>query len=159
MERARWLPMIRDQQYLVINIPSFTLYAYDQDTLTFKMNVVVGKDVHQTVLFNGDIKYIVFSPYWNVPASIMKKEILPAIRKNPAYLKKNNMEWAGNGIRQKPGPKNSLGLVKFLFPNSYNIYLHDSPAKSLFGATFPRIQPWLHPTGGTEKTRRLLTEG
>jgi murein L,D-transpeptidase YcbB/YkuD len=133
MERARWLPIIRDQQFLVINIPSFTLSAFDQDTLTFKMNVVVGRAVHQTVVFNGEIKYIVFSPYWNVPASIMKKEILPAIRKNPTYLKKNNMEWAGNGIRQKPGPSNSLGLVKFLFPNSYNIYLHDSPAKSLFG--------------------------
>jgi murein L,D-transpeptidase YcbB/YkuD len=64
----------------------------------------------------------------------MKKEILPAIRKNPDYLKRNGMEWNGKTIRQKPGPSNALGLVKFLFPNSYNIYLHDSPAKKLFGA-------------------------
>ena len=98
------------------------------------MNVVVGKDLHQTVVFNGDIKYVVFSPYWNIPPSILKKEILPAIKKNPNYLSKNNMEWNGNGVRQKPGPSNALGLVKFLFPNSFNIYLHDSPAKNLFGA-------------------------
>jgi murein L,D-transpeptidase YcbB/YkuD len=134
MERTHWLPIIRNQHFITINIPSFTLSAYDRDTVTFFMNVVVGKDVHQTVVFNGDIKYIVFSPYWNVPPSIMKKEILPAVRKNPDYLKKNNMEWNGNSIRQKPGPSNSLGLVKFLFPNSFNIYLHDSPAKSLFSA-------------------------
>ena len=132
MERTRWVPATLSNEYLIINIPEFALYAYDQDTLAFKMKVVVGKDIHKTVVFNGDLKYVVFSPYWNVPASIMKKEILPAIRKNPDYLKKNNMEWNGNMIRQKPGPSNSLGKVKFLFPNSYNIYLHDSPAKSLF---------------------------
>jgi len=134
MERTRWLPMDLASHFIVINIPFFTLTVYDQDTISFNMNVVVGKDLHQTVIFNGDIKYIVFSPYWNVPVSIMKKEILPAIAKNPGYLKRNNMEWNGNTIRQKPGPKNSLGLVKFLFPNSYNIYLHDSPAKSLFSS-------------------------
>jgi L,D-transpeptidase YcbB len=134
MERTRWLPIVRSQHFITINIPSFTLTVYDQDTVSFIMKVVVGKEVHQTVVFNGDIKYIVFSPYWNVPLSIMKKEILPAISKNPGYLKKNGMEWNGKTIRQKPGPSNALGLVKFLFPNSYNIYLHDSPAKNLFGA-------------------------
>jgi murein L,D-transpeptidase YcbB/YkuD len=133
MERMRWIPLNLTDHFLLINIPSFSLYAYDHDTVTFRMNVVVGKEVHKTVLFSGDIRYIVFSPYWNVPASIMKKEILPALRRNPDYLKRNDMEWNGKSIRQKPGPKNSLGLVKFLFPNSYNIYLHDSPAKSLFG--------------------------
>lgn len=132
MERARWLPLDLKSHYLIINIPSFTLYAYDDDTLNFSMSVVVGKYVHKTVLFSGDIKYIVFSPYWDVPASILKNEILPGIQKDPNYLKRNNMEWVGNRVRQKPGPKNSLGLVKFLFPNSYNIYLHDTPAKSLF---------------------------
>jgi murein L,D-transpeptidase YcbB/YkuD len=132
MERMRWIPTYINVHFLLINIPSFSLYAYDADTIHFRMNVVVGKDVHKTVLFSGDIQYIVFSPYWNVPPSIMKSEILPAISRDPAYLKRNNMEWNGNSIRQKPGPKNSLGLVKFLFPNSYNIYLHDSPAKSLF---------------------------
>ncbi len=134
MERTRWIAAPLSKHYLIINIPAFTLSAYDQDTLSFSMNVVVGKDLHQTVIFNGDIKYIVFSPYWNVPPSILKKEILPAIKRDPNYLSRNHMEWNGNAVRQKPGPKNSLGLVKFLFPNSHNIYLHDSPAKSLFGA-------------------------
>jgi murein L,D-transpeptidase YcbB/YkuD len=78
------------------------------------------------------MKYIVFSPYWNVPESIIKKEILPAIRKNPNYLSMNRMEWIDGQIRQLPGPENSLGLVKFLFPNIYNIYLHDTPSKGLF---------------------------
>jgi L,D-transpeptidase YcbB len=132
MERARWVPLDLKSHYLIINIPAFTLYAYDADTINFAMNVVVGRDVHKTVLFSGDIKYIVFSPYWDIPPSILKNEILPGIRRDPNYLNRNNMEWVGNRVRQKPGPKNSLGLVKFLFPNSYNIYLHDTPAKSLF---------------------------
>jgi L,D-transpeptidase YcbB len=134
MERSRWIPDDLSKQYLIINIPAFTLTAFNLDTPTLKMNVVVGKSVNKTVIFSGDITYIVFSPYWNVPPSILKKEVLPAIKKDPDYLRRNNMEWNGNSVRQKPGPKNSLGLVKFLFPNSYNIYLHDSPAKSLFGA-------------------------
>jgi L,D-transpeptidase YcbB len=132
MERARWVPLDLKRHYLIVNIPSFTLYAYDADTIHFAMNVVVGRDVHKTVLFSGDIKYIVFSPYWDIPPSILKNEILPGIKRDPNYLKRNNMEWIGNRVRQKPGSKNSLGLVKFLFPNSYNIYLHDTPAKSLF---------------------------
>jgi L,D-transpeptidase YcbB len=133
MERSRWVPIHMGHHYLVVNIPAFTVTAYDMDTVTFRMNVVVGKDLHPTVIFNGDLKYVVFSPYWNVPNSILKKEILPGIKKNPDYLQKHNMEWSGKTVRQKPGPSNSLGLVKFLFPNSHNIYLHDSPAKSLFG--------------------------
>jgi murein L,D-transpeptidase YcbB/YkuD len=98
-------------------------------------NVVVGAQMNKTVIFNGDLKYVVFSPYWNVPPGILNKEVKPGIKKNPNYLKSHNMEWNGGKVRQKPGPNNSLGLVKFLFPNSYNIYLHDSPAKSLFNET------------------------
>lgn len=82
------------------------------------MNVVVGKSQHKTAVFNGDVKYVVFSPYWNIPASIMKNETLPGIRRNPKYLAQHNMEWNGNQIRQKLGPNNSLGLVKFLFPKA-----------------------------------------
>jgi len=74
----------------------------------------------------------VLSPYWNVPQSIVQKEIVPGMRRNKNYLASHNMEWNNGKVRQKPGPKNSLGLVKFLFPNSYNIYLHDTPSKSLF---------------------------
>ena len=78
------------------------------------------------------MKYIVFGPYWNVPKSIMNKEILPAIQKNPHYMQDNHMEWYDGKIRQKPGPWNALGKVKFIFPNAYNMYMHDTPAKTLF---------------------------
>ena len=101
------------------------------------MNVVVGKEGHNTMMFTGDLNQVVFSPYWNVPPSIVRKEILPALEKNPDYLIRNNMEQVGTEdglpkIRQLPGPDNSLGKVKFLFPNSFNIYFHDTNAKSLF---------------------------
>ena len=132
MERSRWVPVQLNKDYLVVNIPEYKLHVYKNDSLIFSMNVVVGKDQHKTVIFNGDMKYIVFSPYWNIPASILKNETLPAIKKNPNYLEQHNMEWNGGNVRQKPGPDNSLGLVKFLFPNTHSIYLHDSPAKSLF---------------------------
>lgn len=132
MERSRWVPTDMKENHLIVNIPEFKLHAVENDRLVWSMNVVVGKSQHKTVVFNGDIKYVVFSPYWNIPASIMKNETLPALRRNRNYLRNNNMEWNGNSIRQKPGPYNALGQVKFLFPNSHSIYLHDSPAKSLF---------------------------
>lgn len=137
MERSRWLPVSLQSDYLAVNIPEFKLHVYHADSLLWSCNVVVGKAVHKTVIFHGDIKYVVFSPYWNVPPSIVRNEILPGIRKDPKYIAKHNMEITSTSgglpvVRQKPGPRNSLGLVKFLFPNSYNIYLHDSPAKSLY---------------------------
>jgi len=132
MERSRWLPVSLRGDYFLVNIPEFRFHAYENDTLSWSMKVVVGKSIHQTAIFNGKMKYVVFSPYWNIPPGIMQKEILPALRRNRNYLAKNNMEWYANGIRQKPGPMNALGKVKFLFPNSHNIYLHDTPAKSLF---------------------------
>jgi murein L,D-transpeptidase YcbB/YkuD len=132
MERCRWVDNDPRGNYMVVNIPQFQLMAYENDHLVWAMNVVVGKEIHKTAIFHGHIKYIVFSPYWNVPPSILKNEILPAIHKNPNYLAMHDMEWNGNQVRQKPGPDNSLGKVKFLFPNSFNMYLHDSPAKSLF---------------------------
>lgn len=133
MERARWLPDTVKGNYLAVNIPEFKLHAYKDDSLLWDMDVVVGTAVHKTVIFSGDLKYVVFSPYWNVPPGILKNEILPGIRKNKSYLAIHHMEWYGNTVRQTPGSWNSLGKVKFLFPNSYNIYLHDTPAKSLFG--------------------------
>ena len=133
MERSRWVPVESQTNYIVVNIPDYKLYVYENDTVAWSMNVVVGQPAHKTVVFNGNIKYIVFSPYWNVPSGILKKEVLPGIKRNPNYLAKHNMEWNNGAVRQKPGPNNSLGLVKFLFPNSYDIYLHDTPSKSLFG--------------------------
>ena len=89
------------------------------------------------MMFNGDLNQVVFCPYWNVPSSIVKKEILPEMEKHSDYLATQDMEITGEedgapAVRQKPGPKNALGKVKFLFPNSFNIYLHDTPVKSLF---------------------------
>jgi murein L,D-transpeptidase YcbB/YkuD len=137
MERSRWLPLSLDSDYLAVNIPEYKLHVYHADSLLWSCNVVVGKTTNPTTIFYGEVKYVVFSPYWNIPRSIVLKEVLPGIKKNANYLSLHNMEITGqlNGlpvIRQKPGPQNSLGRVKFLFPNDYNIYLHDTPSKSLF---------------------------
>ncbi|MCF0052128.1 L,D-transpeptidase family protein [Dyadobacter sp. LJ53] len=132
MERIRWVPAAPATDYILVNIPEFKLHMYEKGKLAFSMNAVVGSQVHSTVIFSGKLNQIVFSPYWNVPASILKNEILPGIKRNKNYLARHNMEWNGNSVRQKPGKSNSLGQVKFLFPNSYNIYLHDTPSKNLF---------------------------
>jgi murein L,D-transpeptidase YcbB/YkuD len=137
MERMRWMPASGEGIRLVANIPEYKLHVYEGGEKVFDMRIVVGKAAHKTVVFNDELKHIVFSPYWNIPASIIRNEILPSINRNPAYLAQNNMEQTGtrNGLpvfRQKPGSSNSLGRVKFLFPNSYAIYFHDTPAKSLF---------------------------
>jgi murein L,D-transpeptidase YcbB/YkuD len=137
MERMRWLPKEQTGNRIVANIPEFKLHVYERGKQVFAMNVVVGKEGNKTVVFNDELKHVVFSPYWNVPRSIVRNEILPALQRNANYLAKNNMEQTGfsNGlpvIRQKPGRANALGKVKFIFPNSYSIYFHDTPSKSLF---------------------------
>lgn len=135
MERCRWIsPDIeKASEYVAVNIPSYHLRYVRNGKVALESNVVVGKELNKTVVFSGKMSYLVFSPYWNIPKSIVKKEIGPGIAKDRHYLEKNDMEYYGNGnIRQRPGVKNSLGLVKFMFPNTNNIYLHDSPAKSLF---------------------------
>jgi len=135
MERCRWIsPDIADsKEYIAVNIPSYHLRYIRDGKIALESGVVVGKELNRTVIFSGKISYLVFSPYWNIPKSIIEKEIKPGIAKDKNYLEKHNMEWNNGSIRQKPGDQNSLGLVKFMFPNSNNIYLHDSPAKSLFG--------------------------
>lgn len=133
MERMRWIPAEPAGDFLLVNIPEFKLHVFENGIYKHNMNVVVGTSNNSTVIFTGNLKYVVFSPYWNVPPGILKNEVLPGIARDPNYLAKHNMERYGNGkIRQKPGASNSLGLVKFLFPNNYNIYLHDTPSKSLF---------------------------
>jgi murein L,D-transpeptidase YcbB/YkuD len=133
MDRMRWMVQKPTGNLIVVNLPEFILHVLDGKNKVFDMVVVVGKVGHNTMMFNGDLNQIVFSPYWNVPPSIVEKEIMPSIKKNPNYLASKNMERIGNSIRQKPGPGNSLGKVKFIFPNSFNMYFHDTPAKSLFG--------------------------
>jgi L,D-transpeptidase YcbB len=137
LERMRWLPQEPQGSLIVVNIPEFVLHIYENKQKVLDMNIVVGKEGHTTTSFNGDLNQVVFSPYWNVPPSIVKKEILPKLANNPGYLEGQNMEQVGMEgdlpkIRQRPGPDNSLGRVKFLFPNSLNIYFHDTNAKSLF---------------------------
>lgn len=152
MERLRWVNPAPPKNHLLVNIPEYRLHVFEEGQETWSMKVVVGAVVTHTVIFSGDVSVIAFAPYWNVPNSIVRNEIVPAMRRNPGYLAAQNMEvlkggqavatssidWAtytgggGYSIRQKPGPKNSLGLVKFLFPNEYNIYLHDTPARSRF---------------------------
>ncbi len=136
LERLRWMPAMLDSNYIVVNIPAYQLLVFDSSKIQFKMPVIVGSESNNTVIFSNRMRYIVFSPYWNVPPSIVKAEILPGIKKNKNYLASKNMEVTIPGdvpsVRQLPGAANSLGLVKFLFPNAYNIYLHDTPGKHLF---------------------------
>jgi murein L,D-transpeptidase YcbB/YkuD len=133
MERCRWIPVIpADATYLFVNIPEYRLHYIKNGKTYFESDVVVGKPATKTVIFSGDMKYVVFSPYWYVPSSIISKEVKPGMARNKNYLANHRMEWNGGNVRQLPGPSNSLGLVKFIFPNSNNIYMHDSPAKSLF---------------------------
>ncbi len=137
MDRMRWMPEPEGNLFLV-NIPEFELKAYEGSKKAFSMDVVVGKEGHNTNMFKGDMNQVVFSPYWNLTPDIIRDEIVPAMQRNPNYLARHNMEivsGAGTStpvIRQLPGEDNSLGKVKFLFPNSFNIYFHDTPAKALF---------------------------
>jgi len=135
MERLRWIPGDTSKEFILVNIPEYTLIYYENAKPVWRCGVVVGRPMTKTVIFSGDMRYVVFSPYWNVPTSIINKEIKPGMARNKNYLTRHNMEWNGGRVRQKPGPSNSLGLVKFLFPNSNNIYLHDTPSKSLFSET------------------------
>ena len=137
MGRMQWMINEPNGKLMLVNIPEFILHVKDGKTKVFDMNVVVGKEGHNTTMFTGNLNQVVFSPYWNIPASIVKKEIVPGMNRNKHYLSSHNMEITGKSgglpvVRQLPGAKNSLGKVKFLFPNSFDIYFHDTPAKSLF---------------------------
>jgi murein L,D-transpeptidase YcbB/YkuD len=132
MERMRWMPTQQPMGNLImVNIPEFVLHMYENGEKVFDMDVVVGKEGTNTMMFFGDLNQVVFSPYWNIPQSIVRNEILPALEKNPDYLASQNMEQTGTDdglplIRQRPGPGNALGKVKFLFPNSF-VTIHHIP--------------------------------
>lgn len=157
LERWRWLPHQFKRPPVVVDIPAFRLYAAnDKYEAAFSMKVVVGRAYqHKTPVFANEIRSVIFRPYWTVPITIQRDEILPHLKKNPTYLIHNSYEVVdarGNvvsegttdedileklqsgqlAVRQKPGPDNALGLVKFNFPNPYDIYMHDTPAKNLF---------------------------
>lgn len=136
LERMKWMPEA-PPNFLLANIPEYRLHVVENGKEVLGMSVVVGKAAYRTVIFSDELKYVVFSPYWNVPRSIVSNEIYPAMQRSSSYLRRNNMEVTGysNGlpiVRQKPGNSNALGHVKFIFPNSYNIYFHDTPSRGLF---------------------------
>ncbi|AEI47135.1 L,D-transpeptidase family protein [Runella slithyformis] len=153
MERLRWVPAEMEPDMLLVNIPEFKLHIFEESQQSWMCNVVVGKEATKTSIFKGNLSYVVLNPYWVVTNNIINNEILPRLKQNPGYLARNQMEVVSGSkiidpyvvkwksytknipftIRQKPGKSNSLGKVKFLFPNNYSIYLHDTPSKGLFG--------------------------
>jgi len=160
LERWRWLPHAFNRPPVVVNIPEFRLRAFGPgEAVELTLKVVVGHAYRtQTPVFEQDMEYVVFRPYWNVPLAIQRGETVPKIQKDPDYVRKNNFEVVDRrgsvvstgavsdeqleqlrsgvlSIRQRPGPKNSLGLVKFVFPNEHNVYLHGTPAMELFSRT------------------------
>lgn len=136
LDRWRWLPNDLGEKFLLVNVAGFELEAVEGDSAIESMNVVVGATATRTPIFQDTLEHMVVNPYWNVPSSIAQEEILPMAERDPTYLARNNYEVVGSGgnarIRQRPGPQNALGNVKFLFPNDMNIYLHDTPADGLF---------------------------
>jgi L,D-transpeptidase YcbB len=158
MERLRWTPFMQGPRMVVINIPEFVLRAYEvQDgriAVRLAMKVIVGNALRtRTPLLGQDMRFIEFSPFWNVPPSIAGNETIPRLRRDPGYLAREGLEFVGPGgqvatavsaaalegvqhggwrIRQRPGSRNALGGIKFVFPNDENIYLHDTPTRQLF---------------------------
>lgn len=157
LERMRWIYKNLGQRYIIVNIADFTLNVIEKNHAILSMRVVVGKQFWHTPVFIGKMTYIVLNPSWNVPRSIAVEETIPKIKKDPDYLSKHNMKilkgWSENAeeidpgtinwssldvrnfkyrFRQDPGPRNPLGRIKFMFPNEFGVYLHDTPSKRLF---------------------------
>jgi murein L,D-transpeptidase YcbB/YkuD len=149
LERWRWLPETLGERYILVNIPTFHLTAVDHGRPALQMRVVAGKHDSPTPIFSDEMTTVVFSPYWNVPPDIARNETIPAVMRDPGYAYRNNLEvvragrvldpwsvdWSNPGrvqFRQRPGAHNALGGVKFMFPNQFDVYLHDTPADALF---------------------------
>ena len=160
LERLRWLPHAADERLIALNIPMFRLWAWDSpppsDAPALGMDAIVGRALRtQTPAFVAQMREVIFRPYWNVPSSILRHEVLPKIERDPDYLRRENMEIVGGmegdgvsitvtadaleglrrgalRVRQRPGPANSLGLIKFVFPNEQDVYMHGTPAQPLF---------------------------
>ena len=157
LERYRWIPPDFPEPPIIVNIPEFQLHTMRRQPANYlTMRVVVGKAMRtQTPVFADEMRYLIFRPYWLVPTSILRKETIPKTERNPNYLADNEFEVVDSSgnvvpsspasddvidgmrsgsyrVRQKPGPKNALGLIKFIFPNQYNVYLHSTPEQELF---------------------------
>lgn len=153
LERIRWLPREYGENYISVNVPEYMLRVIENDKSVMEMRVVLGTEFNATPIFSDTLEYIVFSPTWNVPESIMKEEMVPDLRENPlAYdparfvfyhndkeIHPEDVDWNDEDLKpeeyrivERPGEENSLGRVKFIMPNNFNIYLHDTPAERLF---------------------------
>jgi L,D-transpeptidase YcbB len=132
LDRWRWLPRELGDRYVLVNIAGFEMEVVEQGRVIESMNVVVGQESTETPVFSDSIRFVVVNPYWNVPDGIMERKIRPAMAADPQYLAKNDMEIVEGRVRQRPGPQNSLGRYKFIFPNDLDIYLHDTPEGHLF---------------------------
>ncbi|KAF2338044.1 L,D-transpeptidase family protein [Flavobacterium ginsenosidimutans] len=134
MERCRAIAaqIAASDEYVLVNVPSYEMIYVKNGKVQLTSPVFVGAPLTKTTIFNGEIDRIVFSPYWTVPQSIVQNELKSKIAADPNYLAEKNMEMVNGQVRQKPGPDNSLGLVKFMFPNPDDIYMHDTPSKTLF---------------------------
>ena len=157
LDRARWALQDLPQKFVMVDIAGFNVQYIQNGKVHWKTRAVVGTAYRKTPIFRDHIRYIVFNPTWTIPPTILRKDILPKIKRNLESLRNENMvvlnqqgaqidpatiEWSqypGKGfpylIRQQPGPKNALGRVKFMFPNKHNVYLHDTPSKSKFEKT------------------------
>ena len=137
MERWRWLPRDLGARYVAVNIPDYSLDVFEGDRAVHHARVVVGKPDHETPVFSETMKFIIVNPYWNVPLSIVNKEMMPKLAANPNYFEDHGYEVVQrNGetyVRQPPGDSNALGRIKFMFPNKFSVYLHDTNARSYFG--------------------------
>lgn len=132
MKRWSYFDTVSLSEFILINIPEYELRLIKNKEVQIQMKVIVGKATNKTPQLNSAVNYIVFCPYWNVPNSILTKEILPLIKRYPNYLSTFSMEWNNGKLRQMPGRSNALGLIKFIFPNPYVVYMHDTPLKNLF---------------------------
>jgi murein L,D-transpeptidase YcbB/YkuD len=154
LDRARWVLHAIGGKFVLVDIAGFHAYFFQEDRIIWESRVQVGRPYRRTPVFRSDIEYLVFNPTWTVPPGILRKDILPAVKKNPNYLKERNIsvidrqgniinqdtiDWSQypkgdfpHMLRQDPGPSNALGLIKIMFPNEHLVYLHDTPSRSLF---------------------------
>jgi murein L,D-transpeptidase YcbB/YkuD len=136
MERWRWLPRDLGKDHIEVNIPDFSLAVLHGSAVVHEARVIVGKPENPTPIFSQKMEFLIVNPYWNVPYSIIKKEMLPKLAEDPNYFERHGYEVVERGntliVRQPPGEDNALGRIKFMFPNAYSVYLHDTPSRSLF---------------------------
>jgi murein L,D-transpeptidase YcbB/YkuD len=139
MERWRWLPAELGEEYLIVNVPEYLVRKVENGAVTHQSRVVVGKTERPTPIFSDLMDHLVLNPSWHVPPTILRKDILPKLATDPGYAERRGFEIVRRGnqisVRQPPGPTNALGNIKFMFPNDHAVYLHDTPTRSLFGAS------------------------